>query len=62
MKKSIKIVSLFLAMIIALTSVSIPSCVKAADDKKGFHAGNGTKDDPYQIATVEEFEILRGNL
>jgi hypothetical protein len=62
MKKSIKIVSLFLAMIIALTSVSIPASAKAADVIEGFHGGSGTKDDPYQIATADEFEILRGHL
>ncbi len=62
MKKSIKVVSLFFAMLLVVAVFSRPSYVKAADEIEGFHAGSGTKDDPYQIATVEEFEILRGHL
>ena len=62
MEKRFRVTSLFLVILIAITTLYHPYTVKAAEVIEGFHGGSGTKDDPYQISTVEEFEILRGNL
>lgn len=62
MQKKIRVSTLFLVILLAIIALYHPNTVKAAEVIDGFHGGSGTKDDPYQIATVEEFEILRGNL
>ena len=62
MEKKFRVTTLLLVILIAITTLYHPYTVKAADVIEGFHGGSGTEDDPYQISTVEEFEILRGNL
>ena len=62
MKKSIKAGLVFMTLIMGILLFGHRTEALAADVIEGFHGGTGTKADPYQIATVEEFEILRGNL
>ena len=60
--EKISVTTLFLVILLAIITLYHPNTVKAAEVIGGFHGGSGTKEDPYQIATVKEFEILRGNL
>ena len=61
MKKRVNLAVLGMAALLLVSLFYCPMEGKAADVIEGFHGGKGTAKDPYQIATVEEFEILRGN-
>ena len=62
MKKTIKTTLALIGIIVGILAFSLSGKAFAADPIEGFHAGSGTAEDPYRIATVEEFEILRGHL
>lgn len=59
--KSMKIIAILtaLAMIIGIWPYGNCAKVLAASNLSGFNGGTGTAEDPYQIATLEEFELLR---
>ena len=62
MKKNIKTALALLGIIAGILAFCRGDLAFAADQIEGFHAGSGTAEDPYQISTAEEFEILRGHL
>lgn len=61
MKKAVKLVAILMTLVLIIGMCSFEDSVNvyASGILKGSIAGTGTYDNPYQIATMEDFELLR---
>ena len=61
MKKAVKLVAILMTLVLVMGMCPFEDSINvyASGILKGSIAGTGTYDNPYQIATMEDFELLR---